>query len=159
MIVDVVLEERYWYPDDGGQVWIAGYQPVDGDGRFLGRDALVAGGLLVAGIAGAARHHPDALARLDPGSPLELRRDAANPHDANAVAVHLPGGPQAGWVPREDAPRVAAALDAGEAWAAVVLRERRPSPRDPRTGVTMLLAPGPRVELRVRPSGARRTSS
>ena len=37
--VDVVAEERYWYPDDGGIVWVAGYQLVDADGRFLGRDA------------------------------------------------------------------------------------------------------------------------
>jgi hypothetical protein len=32
----------------------------------------------------------------------------------------------------------------------VVLREQRRSPRDPRTGVTMLLAPVAAVELRVR---------
>ncbi len=150
MIVDVVLEERYWYPDDGGQVWVAGYQPVDPDGRFLGRDAVAARGLLVAGVAGAARHHAGALRLLEPGTPLELRRDAGNEHDASAVAVHVPGGPQAGWVPRELAPRVAAGLDAGEAWSAVVLRERRPSPRDPRTGVTMLLAPAAEVTLRDR---------
>jgi hypothetical protein len=34
--------------------------------------------------------------------------------------------------------------------SAVVLREARPSPRDPRTGLTMLLAEAPAVELRVR---------
>jgi hypothetical protein len=28
------------------------------------------------------------------------------------------------------------------------LRERRASPRDPRSGVTMLLAPAPEIELR-----------
>ncbi len=40
LVVDVVLEERYWYPDDGGVVWLAGYQLVDRRvGRFLGRDA------------------------------------------------------------------------------------------------------------------------
>src|ERR687890_292118 len=38
MIVDVEREERYWYPDDGGIVWLAGFQPVAPDGRFLGRD-------------------------------------------------------------------------------------------------------------------------
>jgi hypothetical protein len=150
MIVDVVLEERYWYPDDGGQVWVAGYQPVGADGRFLGRDAVAARGLLVAGVAGAARHHAEALALLEPGAPLELRRDPDNPHDPNAVAVHVPGGPQAGWVPRELAPQVAQDLDAGEPWSAVVLRERRPSPRDPRTGVTMLLVPAPELKLRHR---------
>src|SRR4051812_27539379 len=100
MIVDVVREESYWYPDDGGQVWIAGFQPVDEEGRFIGRDAVAARGLLLAGVAGAARHHAEVLDELRPGAPLELRRDAANPHDPNAVAVHVPGGAQAGWVPR-----------------------------------------------------------
>ena len=68
-VVDVAFEERYWYPDDGGVVWLAGYAIVD---------------------AGAPR-------------------------------------------------------------AAVVLREQRPSPREPRTGLTMLLAPAPAIELRERP--------
>ena len=149
MIVDVVREERYWYPDDGGQVWLAGFVPVDADGRFLSREALAARGLLIAGVAGAAVHHADALPLLEPGSPLVLRRDAANAHDPNAVAVDVPdGGPQAGWVPRELAAQVAPDLDAGAVWSAVVLRERRDSPRDPVTGVTMLLAPAPSVKLR-----------
>jgi hypothetical protein len=53
-------------------------------------------------------------------------------------------------VPREVAPRIAADLDDGRPWTAVVLRERRASPRDPRTGLTMLLAPARAIELRVR---------
>ena len=153
-MVDVALEERYWYPDDGGIVCVAGYQPVDADGRFVGRDAPeVAGrGMFVAAVAGAARHHADALASeaLRPGAPLVLRRDAANEHDANAIAVDLPGGLQLGWVPREIAAEVAPQLDAGRPWTATALREQRRSPRDPRTGVTMLLAPAPAIELRVR---------
>ena len=37
--VDVRFEERYWYPEDGGVVWLAGYQVVDADsGRYLARD-------------------------------------------------------------------------------------------------------------------------
>ena len=59
------------------------------------------------------------------------------------------GGPQLGWVPREVAVDVAADLDAGRPWAAVAMRERRASPRDPRSGLTMLLAPAPAIELRV----------
>ena len=39
MIVDVEFQERYWYPDDGGEVWVSGYQPVDAEGRFIGRDS------------------------------------------------------------------------------------------------------------------------
>jgi HIRAN domain-containing protein len=161
VIVDAAFEERYWYPDDGGVVWIAGYQLVEPEsGRYLGRDApeLAALGLRVAGVAGAGRHHADALAAGDvgPGRPLELRRDPANPHDPSAIAVHAPGGAQVGWVPREIAAELAPELDRGAPWSAVVLREHRPSPRDPRTGLTMLLAPDAAIELRERPAAPRR---
>jgi hypothetical protein len=151
----VVFEERYWYPDDGGIVWVAGFQPVDADGRFVGRDAPeVAGrGLRMSGVAGAAAHHAEALASsaVAPGAAVVLRRDPSNEFDANAIAVDLPdGGPQLGWVPRELAAELAPQLDDGRPWSARILREQRRSPRDPRTGVTMLLAPAAAVELRVR---------
>ena len=156
-VVDVAFEERYWYPHDGGVVWVSGYQLVEPEsGRYLARDAseVLAAGLIVASVAGAARHHAQALADEDavaPGRPLTLRRDPANEHDSNAIAVHPQGGgEQLGWVPRDVAIDVAADLDAGRPWAAVALRERRASPRDPRTGLTMLLAPAPAIELRVR---------
>jgi hypothetical protein len=154
--VDVERVERYWYPDDGGEVWLAGYQLIDAaTGAFLGRDApaLLERGLRVAPVAGAGRHHADALGAdaLAPGRPLALRRDAGNEHDPNAIAVFpAEGGDQAGWVPRELAAEIAPDLDAGRPWSAVVLREQRPSPRDPRTGLTMLLAGGPAIELRIR---------
>ena len=153
-VVDVVFEERYWYPDDGGQVWLAGYQVVEAEsGRYLGREApeLAARGIRVAGVAGAGLHHADALVaeNVGPGRPLALRRDPDNPHDPSAIAVDAPGGAQVGWVPREIAAELAPALDAGEPWAAVVLREQRRSPRDPRHGLTMLLAPDSAIELRV----------
>jgi hypothetical protein len=149
-LIEVRFEERYWYPDDGGEVWVAGYHLVHGD-RFVGRDDpwLAEQGLRVAGVAGAAAHHAGVLASdaVAPGSPLELRRDPANEHDPNAIMV-LAGGTQAGWVPRELAEELAPALDAGERWSAVVLRERRATPRDPRTGLTMLLARGAGILLR-----------
>jgi HIRAN domain len=153
VVVDVTFEERYWYPDDGGVVWLSGFSLVDAAGRFLARDAseLRERGLRVAGVAGAARHHGEALEsqELGPGSQLELRRDPENPHDPNAIAVHGPGGgEQVGWVPRELAEEVAPELDAGRPWSAVVLREARASPRDPRTGLTMLLASADAIELR-----------
>jgi hypothetical protein len=147
VVLDVELQERYWYPDDGGQVWVAGYQLVDASGRFLGRDApeLAALGVIVAWVAGAV-HRPDALASelAAPGRALRLRPEPDNPHDANAIAVALEDGSLLGYVPRELAPRV------DGSWSAVVLRERRASPRDPRDGLTMLLAPEP-IELRARP--------
>jgi hypothetical protein len=147
MRVDVEYDERYWYPDDGGVVWIAGYQVIDREsGRYLARDApeLFALGVRVAAVAGAGAHHADALASdaVAPGGPLELRRDPDNPHDRNAIQVHPDaGGAQVGWVPRELAAELAPELDAGRAWSAVVLREQRRSPREPRHGLTMLMAP------------------
>ena len=153
MVVDVEFSERYWYPDDGGQVWLSGYQLVDPDtGSFLGRDAplLRDRGLHVTGLAGA-RHRAETLegGALAPGSPLELRHEPDNEHDANAIAVHA-GDAQVGFVPRELAAELAPELDAGRPWSAVVLREQRASPRDARTGVTMLLAPAEAIELRAR---------
>jgi hypothetical protein len=154
MEVRVAHEERYWYPDEGGQVWVAGYHVVDesGRGRYLARDseALAARGLRVVGVAGAGRHHVEALASDEaaPGRPLTLRRDPENEHDPNAIAVLLAGGDQVGWVPREVAAELAPSLDGGRPWAAVVLREQRASPRDPRHGLTMLLAAADSLELR-----------
>jgi hypothetical protein len=151
--VDVEYDEHYWYPDDGGQVWIAGFQVVDREsGRFLARESpeLAALGLRVAGVAGAGAHHAEALATdaVAPGGTLVLRRDPDNPHDPNAIQVHpSDGGDQVGWVPRELAVELAPELDSGRPWAAVVLREHRRSPREPRDGLTMLLAPDRSIEL------------
>jgi len=152
-VVDAGYEERYWYPDDGGQVWVAGYQLIDqSSGRYLARDApeLVLRGLRVVGVAGAGSHHADAIEAdaVAPGNPLQLRRDPDNEHDPNAIAVHA-GGEQVGWVPREVAAELAPELDNGRPWSALVLREQRRSPRDPRHGLTMLLAPATEIELRV----------
>src|SRR5687768_8698222 len=108
MEVAVVAEEHYWYPEDGGQVWLAGYAPFhSGAGAYLARAApeLAALGQRESGVAGAARHHARALAAAaaHPGRALVLLRDAANPHDPNAIAVDLASGEQLGWVPREHA--------------------------------------------------------
>jgi hypothetical protein len=155
--VEASFEERYWYPDEGGQVWLAGYQLVDPQsGSYLARDApqLAERGLRVAGVAGAGQFHAEALQSdaVAPGRPLELQRDPENEHDANAIAVHPgDGGEQVGWVPREIAAELAPEIDAGTRWSAIVLREQRPTPRDPRTGITMLLAAAPSIELK--PSG------
>jgi hypothetical protein len=151
VVVEVRFEERYWYPDDGGIVWVAGYHIVDpATGSFLARGdpQLPERGLRVSSVAGAAQHHDEALQSeaAAPGRRVALRRDPANEHDPNAIAVDA-DGPQLGWVPRDLAAELAPKLDAGEPWSALVLRERRASPRDPRTGVTMLLANAPAIDL------------
>jgi hypothetical protein len=146
--VEVVREEKYWYPHDGGIVWVAGFHLVDAERRFLGREAAAERGLIVTHVAGAGRHHADALQSVAIGAPLTLRRDPGNPHDANAIAVLA--GEQVGWVPRDLAIDVAADLDAGKPWSALALREQRASPREPRTGITMLLAAEPELSLQTR---------
>jgi len=155
MQVDAVQQERYWYPDDGGEVWVAGFQLVDAEGRYLGRDApeLLDAGLRVSRVAGARDHHAEALQSeaAAPGRPLRLRRDAANEHDANAIAVETARGEVLGFVPRELAAEIAPSLDRGEPWTALVLREQRSTPRDPRTGLTMLLASVRELHLRELP--------
>jgi hypothetical protein len=142
--VEVEFQERYWYPDEGGEVWVAGYYPIDAAGRFLAREAFP-DDLIVSHVAGAV-HRPDALASDDaaPGRPLTLRPEPDNAYDPNAVAVVLASGEAVGYVPREVAPLV------GSGWTAVVLRERRDTPRDPRTGLTMLLAHDRELTLDVR---------
>jgi hypothetical protein len=155
VVVEVEWDERYWYPEHGGVVWLAGYSVLDpATGAYLARDApeLAAAGLRVAGVAGAARHHAAALASdaAAPGRALVLRRDAGNVHDANAIAVATADGELLGFVPRELAAELAPELDAGRPWSAIALREQRSSPRDPRAGVTMLLAAAPAIELRER---------
>ena len=155
MWVDVVAQERYWYPDDGGEVWVAGFQLVDAEGRYLGRDApeLREAGLRVSRVAGARDHHAEAL-QLEgaaPGSALVLRRDRDNEYDANAIAVETTEGDVLGFVPRDLAAEIAPRIDEGEAYSALVLREQRATPRDPRTGLTMLLAPVNELHLRVLP--------
>ena len=52
-------------------------------------------------------------------------------------------------MPRELAAELAPLLDGGEPMSAIVLREQRRSPRDPRHGLTMLLAASPAIELNV----------
>ncbi len=81
--VSASYEERYWYPDDGGIVWLAGYTLVDPEtGAFLARDApqLAERGLRVAAVAGA-RFNPEALQSDEaaPGRRLVLRPDPEQP--------------------------------------------------------------------------------
>jgi len=151
MQVHAESQERYWYPDEGGQVWVAGYQLLDDDGRFMGREAARERGLIVTGVAGAGAHHADALQSPDaaPGRPLSLVRDPGNEYDANAIAVETASRERLGFVGRELAAELAPRLDSGEPFSALVLREQRASPRDPRTGLTMLIAQGATLELAV----------
>lgn len=60
-------------------------------------------------------------AGLGPGTALTLRREADNPHDPNAIAVHGPDGARLGYVPRRGNAGLAARMDAGAQVRAEVL--------------------------------------
>ena len=66
-----------------------------------------------------------------------------------ALMIGITGLAVAGWSAASWAHHgFAAELDADKPWSAIVLREQRLSPRDPRYGLTMLLAPDSAIELR-----------
>jgi hypothetical protein len=73
-------------------------------------------------IAGGYHHGLEgALDRIAPGTKLTLVREATNPYDADAVAVHL-DGVKLGFIPREANSPVARLLDRGECVTAEVVR-------------------------------------
>ena len=73
-------------------------------------------------IAGGYHHGLGAvLGRIQPRMKLALVREAANPFDADAVAVHL-DGVKLGFIPRVANSPVARLLDRGERVSAEVLR-------------------------------------
>jgi len=55
------------------------------------------------------------------GEPLRLVREAANPHDANAVAVYFRGD-KLGYVPRRENVAIAQMLDRGNVLGARIVR-------------------------------------
>lgn len=63
-----------------------------------------------------------ALARLRKGATLSLVREAANPHDSNAVAVYA-GPAHLGYVPRSVNAGLAQDIDAGQRFVAVLVDE------------------------------------
>lgn len=81
-------------------------------------------------LAGFSHHAGRALwAQLREGDPLELVREASNPHDALAVRVSW-NGQSLGYLPRTDNGAVARALDQGTALQARISRLREhPDPR------------------------------
>lgn len=73
-------------------------------------------------IAGGYYHNlREALPNLQPGMMLTLKREADNPYDSNAVAVHASDGARLGYIPREANAPIAALLDAGQViWAEIL---------------------------------------
>ena len=57
---------------------------------------------------------------VEVGDEVSLLRDPGNAHDANAIAVVVPGGNRVGWIPRACNSEAALRIDRGERLAAVV---------------------------------------
>ena len=153
LVVDVSFEERYWYPDEGGAVWLPGTTRSTPPTGATSPATTRAGrtGLRVAAVAGAARFHPEALASEEAApagrSSCGATRTTRTTRTRWRCTV-AGGGERLGFVPRELAAELAPELDQGTAWSALCLREQRRSPREPRTGLTMLLGRAEAIELR-----------
>ena len=81
-------------------------------------------------LAGYRYHHaPQFADQFNPGEPLNLIREAGNPHDSNAVRVEWHGY-KLGYVPRTSNSAVAWAMDRGESVSARVAE--RQNGRHPR---------------------------
>lgn len=89
-----------------------------------GRDAVARPSVPLFDFAIAGGHHHGlgaALGRIMPGTILDVVREADNPYDTDAVAVHL-DGLKLGFIPREANSPVARLLDRGERVTAEVVR-------------------------------------
>jgi hypothetical protein len=51
---------------------------------------------------------------IQPGLPLTLRREPANEHDEQAIAVLLPSGERIGYIPQKHNPVISRLMDAGK---------------------------------------------
>lgn len=79
-------------------------------------------------VAGTSYHQAAVKAgEFTPGAPVRLVREPDNVHDANAIAVYAESGRRAaGYVPKGQARRLAALLDAGTDLIAVAVRGSGP---------------------------------
>ena len=78
--------------------------------------------LLQTHVAGMAYHQAgEAMDSLQAGSPLQLRREPGNAHDALAIEVLTEAGLKLGYVPRNRNPVLARLMDAGQALPVQVL--------------------------------------
>jgi len=71
------------------------------------------------------------------GDLLKLQHLADNPYDRNAVAAKTQSGIQVAWIPKERAPEVANALDAGKSCGAYVYEIREKTEQHPHIGVSV----------------------
>lgn len=100
-------------------------------------------GTEVAGLG--YRAQPEALAALKPGDMLPLKREPTNQHDANAIMVGantMRGPKHIGYLPRVQAPWLAAMMDHGHAMYARVESMSAPGVTPPTLRVTLRMQRG-----------------
>jgi len=110
------------------------------DGQHLRWQSLPIGeGLESVNVVGE-RYRSDSIQDpcFAPGNELRLEREPANPYDPNAIAVwNAARTLQAGYIPRDDAKRLAKKLDRGERFRVLSIWETYEADR--RTGIRLLL--------------------
>lgn len=155
--LSAISESGTYRAEDGTRLWRNGYALVDPQtGTFLRWDApeIAEVGAMICRVAGVSYRSSD-LQQDDfsPGRPLLLRPEPDNPHDRNAVGVWDQAGRiQVGFVPREQAPQVAAKFRRGNALGAVVLQELRASRDGERVALVLLVCPLGQVTLEIEDS-------
>ena len=128
------LKRRYFFRQFLGAIGLAATGASTGDAapkKVLIQDSP---------IAGFQFHHGETVwESLRVGSRLELRREADNPHDPNAVALYFQGV-QLGYVPRGENTTLAQMLDRGQRLAASVSGLKKSDDPWQRIRVTIELA-------------------
>lgn len=112
--------------DPGGLIW-GGFHLHDQDGHRLSHrdDRLKEMGLFIFNVAGSA-HRLDALqdSCFTPPKPVRLVAENNNQYDSNAVAIYSEDSRvQAGYVPREFAPDIRAAMAENPNSSAMIIAE------------------------------------
>jgi len=106
-------------------------------------DVASVGGRIIP-VAGVTYRDGIADPSFELGRRIALRREPENPYDPNAVAVwSADGRVHAGYVPKDEAQRLARAIDAGEPRTGIVCWEAREGSR--RVGLRILV--GPDIEI------------
>jgi hypothetical protein len=97
--------------------------------------------LITCRIAGTGHHcTADTRSELRDGLAVDLRREADNEHDPDAIAVVTPDGRRLGYLPRRRNEVIARLLDAGKPLTATIREWSRPDDESPWLDITLAIA-------------------
>jgi HIRAN domain len=146
-ITFAALAEAWSFEAEGGStITASGFTLLDAPaGEFLRPDDpfLAARGCWLCHVAGVS-YRREALQDpgLAPGSPVILRSEPSNPHDADAVAVwDHSGSLRLGYVPADICSQVSRELRSGREMGGLVVREYTRSEPPQRVGISILIGP------------------